>query len=114
MTLACDLALDLGHLRRLLRAAETEATRATSPVRLVAAEALQFELWRMRRPLVAAAGAHQRQAIEVARPFARVAELLDEAAGGVLLSIRAASGRADFVQLRPADFHRAADFVRSA
>lgn len=110
-----DLELDLDMLASLLEAADVERERLAPPYEAHAARALQMELWRMRRGLIGAACAHAEDAIDVARPFARVAPLLDASArGGVLLSLRTFSKRADYVQLQPQHFHAAAELVRCA
>lgn len=107
-----DLPLDLRILQALLEAADVEACRQPMiGLRLQAVEALQMELWRQRRPLIAGVGASRREPLEALRPFARVAELLEPGAAGVLLSVRGRSARTDYVQLAGRDFFRAADLV---
>lgn len=105
--------LDLALLQQLLGDADAEAeARAGARVgHRVSVEALHMELWRQRYELIASAAAHQRQTLDVARPFARIADLIDRAAGRVTLST---PGRPDFARLKPTDFFRARDLVRSA
>ncbi|MGZ3272419.1 MAG: hypothetical protein ACXU82_03685 [Caulobacteraceae bacterium] len=106
--------LNLPLLLQLSAAAELEheamVARGESQ-RLPCGEALQLELYRQRRALLDAAVRVEAPVIDAMRPFARVAQLVDRDAGGVLLSLRLAGKRADFVQLTGPHFHAAADLV---
>lgn len=105
-----EAALNLAELRALLAASDAEAQRDDG-MRQQAAEALQMALWRMRRQLLDAAVAAHDAPIAALAPFAKVAALLKRNERGVLLSLRGASRRADFVQLHGAHFFRAAELV---
>lgn len=116
----CDLEVDVAMLQALLAASDAEAAReSTFKARAASTEALQIELWHARRGLIAGVAARERAALEVVRPFARVASLIDPAThSAVMLSLRTfstRSGRAtDFVQLTADHFHAAAALVRAA
>lgn len=104
-----DLPVDFRRLRACLLASDAE--RDLVGERLLATEALQAALWRMRREIIAAPDLF----VSKLRPFGRIAELLDPRAGGsdaVLLSIRTHGARADYVQLRTSHFLEAREMVR--
>jgi hypothetical protein len=103
---ANEAEIDYRRLRALLEASDTEC--GAFGRRLDATEALQTTLFRMRRGLIGSPAGF----VDALRPFGRVAELLDPRHDAVMLSIRAHSKQADFVQLRAGDFLRAQDLVR--
>lgn len=113
MNLAAAEELRLAHAASMLEAAQGRPSGG----RMLKAEAFQMVLWRHREEIVQAA--IEREAIDqlvdhaftALRPFARLAAALPAGENPVLISIPVKDGR-DFLQLRPADFRRAADVVR--
>lgn len=105
----------LGHA-----ASVAEAALALRGQRMLDAEAFQRILWRHRDEIVRMIERDAEQAALIAamaealRPFARCARILAEGHNAVLLSLPAdtPTGRT-FVQLRPADFRRAASVMEA-
>lgn len=102
------------ELRLCWHAASLEAVAVTPGERAFNSEALQRALWRHREALLQLVleepAREQRAAAYRAalQPFARAAAVLPAGQNPVLISLPAPDDGRTFVQLRPADFRRAA------
>lgn len=93
-------------LRLQLAEMQVERLTASRPARMRRAERLQRTLWEHREDLVRCAEAFPNLRLAL-RPFARAALIVPNSETGILVSVPGVGGR-DYVQLRGADFHRAA------